>query len=149
MRLAFFLSMIAFIVISGIVVAADDGTVDTFPEEIISEIDGATMHLIPAGEFEMGDHFKGGVDDEHPVHTVFVDAFYMDVTEVTNAMYAKFLNAMGKHVGDTANVWLDIGSGFELIEWVGTPPMSSLNKKKAPHCCGARAINMPSLSCPT
>jgi len=100
-------------------VTADDGVVGTSPEEIISEIDGATMRLIPAGEFEMGDHFNEGTDWERPVHMVKVDAFYMDVTEVTNAMYAVFLNAVGKHVGDTGNVWLDIGDGDELIELVG------------------------------
>ena len=55
--------------------------------------------LIPAGEFEMGDPFNEGTTYERPVHTVFIDDFYIDVYEVTNAMYAKFLNAMGKHVG--------------------------------------------------
>ena len=98
-------------------VIADDGIMDTSPEEIISEIDGATMRLIPAGEFEMGDN--EGFDEDRPVHTVFVDAFYMDVTEVTNAMYTVFLNVMGRHFGDTGNVWLDIGGESERIELVG------------------------------
>ncbi len=34
------------------------------------------MVLIPAGEFQMGSN--DGDDDEKPVHTVYVDAFYMD-----------------------------------------------------------------------
>ena len=41
------------------------------------------MALIPAGSFEMGDHFGEGNADELPVHTVNLDGFYMDKTEVT------------------------------------------------------------------
>ena len=66
-----------------------------YPQEIISEIDGAKMRLIPAGEFEMGDHLNIGEDDERPVHTVYHDAFYMEIYEVTNARYKKFLDATG------------------------------------------------------
>ena len=54
---------------------------------------GATpegMVLIPAGEFQMGSN--DGEFDEKPVHTVYVDAFYMDVYEVTNAQYKKFVD---------------------------------------------------------
>ena len=64
-------------------------------QEIRFETDGAVMRLIPAGEFEMGDHFGEGQSDERPVHTVYVDAFYMDETEVTNAMYRTFVEATG------------------------------------------------------
>jgi formylglycine-generating enzyme required for sulfatase activity len=48
--------------------------------------------LIPAGEFEMGDHHGMGEDDELPVHAVYLDAFLMDIFETTNAQYAQFLN---------------------------------------------------------
>ena len=40
--------------------------------------DGAEMALIPAGEFLMGSNDSEAEDDEKPVHTVYVDAFYMD-----------------------------------------------------------------------
>ena len=55
------------------------------------------MMLIPAGEFEMGDHHNF-VDPQHPsdevpVHTVHIDAFYMSATEATNQQYAEYLNA--------------------------------------------------------
>ena len=49
------------------------------------------MVLIPAGEFKMGSN--DGEFDEKPVHTVYVDAFYMDVYEVTNSQYKKFVDA--------------------------------------------------------
>lgn len=55
--------------------------------------DGAKMVLIPSGEFRMGSN--DGSDDEKPVHTVYIDAFYMDQYEVTNAQYRIFMNATG------------------------------------------------------
>ena len=45
----------------------------------------AEMILIPAGEFIMGSPEGEGDDDEHPQHTVFLYAFYIDKYEVTNA----------------------------------------------------------------
>ena len=73
------------------------------------------MVLIPAGEFQMGSN--SGDPDEKPIHSVYVDAFYMDKYEVTNAQYAAFLNAKGKHT-EGGNTWLDIGDGDERIEYV-------------------------------
>lgn len=84
--------------------------------EGITGKDGAPMVLIPAGEFEMGDHFKEGDLNERPVHTVYLDAFYMDVYEVTNARYATFLNEVGDYRGDGGQVWLDIGDEEERDE---------------------------------
>ena len=49
------------------------------------------MALIPAGEFEMGS--DTGKNNERPVHTVTLDAFYMDMYEVTNAQYKVFIDA--------------------------------------------------------
>ena len=50
-----------------------------------------SMVLIPAGGFQMGSN--DGDKDEKPVHTVYVDAFYMDKYEVTNAQYKGFVDA--------------------------------------------------------
>ena len=55
--------------------------------------DGAPMALIPEGPFPMGvpkGARDGGVD-ERPNHEVFVDSFYMDIYEVTNGRYLKFV----------------------------------------------------------
>ena len=43
------------------------------------------MILVPAGNFIMGS--DNGNADEKPVHTVFLDAFYIDKYKVTNALY--------------------------------------------------------------
>ena len=49
------------------------------------------MVLIPAGEFEMGSNDAEARNDEQPVRRVYVDAFYMDETEVTNKQFQEFL----------------------------------------------------------
>lgn len=53
------------------------------------------MVFIPGGEFDMGAHDRAGRADEYPKHRVKVDGFWMDVTEVTNASFAKFVKATG------------------------------------------------------
>jgi len=75
-----------------------DGPAD-LPESIIGK-DGAEMVLIPAGEFEIGDAFNEGDRDELPMHTVYLDAFYMDKYEVTNRLYQKFMDETGHEAPD-------------------------------------------------
>lgn len=58
--------------------------------------DGASMVLIPAGEFWMGSPDGVGSGYEHPRHRVYLDAFYMDNFEVTVARYAKFLGSVNR-----------------------------------------------------
>ena len=59
-----------------------------YPEEILDTDPAGNeipMRLVQAGEFTMGS--ENGDDDEIPVHTVYLDSFYMDQYEVTNALY--------------------------------------------------------------
>ena len=44
-----------------------------------------TMVYVPAGEFVMGS--EGVFLDEQPVHTLYLDGFWIDRTEVTNGQY--------------------------------------------------------------
>lgn len=74
-------------------ITANDGQYDG--AAIVGQ-DGAPMALIPAGEFQMGSN-DGGNDELH-IHTVYLDDFYMDVYEVTNAQYKKFTDATGHKV---------------------------------------------------
>ena len=58
-------------------------TSTNLPAEIVRPRDKMVLVSIPAGEFVMG-----GADDESPQHTVYLDAYWIDQTEVTNAQYA-------------------------------------------------------------
>ena len=63
----------------------------------------AGMKWIPGGEFSMGgvnpvgmnDGGREEMRDARPVHRVYVDGFYMDESEVTNAQFAAFVKATG------------------------------------------------------
>jgi formylglycine-generating enzyme required for sulfatase activity len=61
----------------------------------VSPVDGMVSIFIPAGEFLMGVPVRDGeiTGDDQPEHAVYVDAFWLDRTQVTNAMYALCLNA--------------------------------------------------------
>ena len=73
------------------------------------------MVLIPAGEFEMGSHT--GKNNERPVHTVYLDAFYMDIYEVTNAQYKAFIDANPEWQKD--NIAPEYHDGVYLRLWDG------------------------------
>ena len=73
------------------------------------------MVLIPAGNFQMGSN--NGNFDEDPVHTVYVDAFYMDVYEVTNAQYKDFVNVNPQWRKD--RIPLEYHDGDYLKNWKG------------------------------
>ncbi len=107
------------------------------------------MALIPAGEFQMGDTFSDGQSQERPVHTVYVDAFYMDSCEVTNQQYADGLNwakNQGNLITVTSNVVYKYGSGtsypycdttasssYSGIIWNGSTQTFSVTSGKANH----------------
>lgn len=63
----------------------------------------AGMVWIPGGEFSMGMNqaaeslcsYPGVAEDAFPIHRVYVDGFWMDETEVTNAEFARFVEATG------------------------------------------------------
>ena len=99
-------------------------------QKITWEKDGKGMMLIPAGSFEMGDYFNEGNGNERPVHTVTLDDFYMDATEVTNAQYAVFMEQTGHRqpnswTNSTYNqpnqpvVGVDWNDAVAYAEWAG------------------------------
>ena len=55
--------------------------------------DGAEVVLLPAGEFLMGEHFNEGEPSELPIHTVQLDAFFMDIHPVSVGRFKKFMEA--------------------------------------------------------
>lgn len=100
------------------------------PREIVGK-DGGTMILIPAGTFLMGttEDQKGCIHDsvpkyylapflknEIPARKVWLDAFYIDKYEVTNEMYAKFLNEYGRNSDAAGHKFINIEHVNCLIE---------------------------------
>jgi formylglycine-generating enzyme required for sulfatase activity len=61
----------------------------------VSPRDGMVMVYVPAGEFLMGSPEGVGSKDEQPQHTVYLDAFWIDQTEITNDMFNAFVAATG------------------------------------------------------
>lgn len=60
------------------------------------------MSLIPSGTFNMGsDGWRTNPPDEFPLHTVWLNAFYIDKYEVTTAQYLDFAKASGKKLPPT------------------------------------------------
>ena len=57
----------------------------------ITDAKALSMVLVPAGEFTMGSDTSN--DDEKPVHQVYLNAFYMDIYEVTNWAYKDCVDA--------------------------------------------------------
>ncbi|MFI5172713.1 MAG: formylglycine-generating enzyme family protein [Chitinophagales bacterium] len=65
-------------------------------DTLISENGPPAMVWIPGGEFIMGtDTDPQRRTDEMPAHSVKIDGFWMDITEVTNAQFAEFVKATG------------------------------------------------------
>ena len=59
----------------------------------IIRTDNPDMILIPAGEFQMGGGDRDAPSNEKPIHTVYLDDFYIDKYPVTNAQYKRFIDA--------------------------------------------------------
>ena len=90
-------------------VSAAPGAASVLPPTVVGQ-DGAEMVLVPAGEFPMGSEAADiealqpllqrlppevleRLSDQVPKHHVYLDAFYIDKYEVTNALYAQFVQA--------------------------------------------------------
>lgn len=56
----------------------------------VSDVDNAHMIFIPAGKFAMGSNESRR---EQPIHTVYLDSYWIDQFEVTNRRYARCVDA--------------------------------------------------------
>jgi formylglycine-generating enzyme required for sulfatase activity len=105
------------------------------------------MVPIPAGSFQMGSNF--GDEDERPEHQVYLDAYYIDVYEVTNELYARFLNEMGnKEEGGES--WLDASriifqstSGWVVDPLYADHPVVMVSWHGASAFCEWRGARLP------
>ncbi len=97
-------------------------------QQIIGQ-DGAEMVLIPAGDFQMGSDDSNAKDNEKPVHTVYVDAFYIDKYEVTNAQFKTFVDANPQWRKDNISEkyhdgsYLDLWNGNDYPSGTGNYPV--------------------------
>ena len=62
-----------------------------------SGVDGMLLVYVPEGEFVMGSKTGSSMaqDDEFPQHRVYLDAFWVDQTEVSNGQYQQCVEAGG------------------------------------------------------
>jgi iron(II)-dependent oxidoreductase len=76
------------------------------------------MAYIPAGTFRMGDKFdKDGLDGNAPAHDVYLDAFLIDKTEVSNKEFSKFIKEDGYN---TEQLWEDKNKTSQaVLEFLG------------------------------
>jgi len=84
--------------------AAESG----LPWRIRCELDQSEMALVPAGTFPLG--HNGGPAESSPQLTVYVDNFYIDVTEVTLAQHELFRRAMREERKRTMQEPLNVAS---------------------------------------
>ena len=74
--------------------------------------DGLTMVYVPAGGFLMGS--EAGESDERPVHSVYLDGYWIDRFEVTNAAFAPFVLETGHRTDADVAGW---GSIWQNGQW--------------------------------
>jgi iron(II)-dependent oxidoreductase len=114
---------------------------------VYQEIDGVNMVLVPAGCFSMGN--DTGKSDEAPAHRqCFERPFWVDQTEVTVDLYARFMNAEGKTI-DELPIW-ETAASVQFIQivkkdgvWVPAPgnknrPMEAMEFANAVELCAWR-----------
>lgn len=113
-------------------------TATTLPTQII-DAKGITMRLVPAGEFTMGSN--SGADDEKPIHQVYLDDFYMDIYEVTNAAYKACVDVGGcappKNIGSYTHSSYYGNSEFDNY------PVIYVDWNQAKTYCEWRGGNLP------
>ena len=71
----------------------------------VSGKDRMTIIYVPAGEFTMGSNIS---ENESPEHKVYLDAFWIDQTEVTNAMFGKFVDATNYRTNAEMDGWASV-----------------------------------------
>jgi len=73
----------------------------------VSPIDMMTLVCVPTGGFLMGSSSLDSLSEvyERPQHSVYLDSFWIDKTEVTNAMFAKFVDSTGHRTQAEIDGW--------------------------------------------
>jgi len=109
----------------------DSPTPDSLATEIIDAKD-VPMRLVPAGTFTMGSNFY---DDEQPVHVVNLSDYYMDVYEVTNALYKTCVDVGGCMPPDNTSRYNDAN--------YASHPVVTVDWSQAQKYCAWRGARLP------
>jgi len=102
----------------------------------VSPTDRSTSVYVPAGEFLMGSNdadidyimamcpscVRGAIEDQKPKRQVFQDAYWIDLTEVTNAQFARFVEEAG-YVTEAERE----GISYVYVKGVGYSKISNAN----------------------
>jgi formylglycine-generating enzyme required for sulfatase activity len=80
------------------------------------------MVLVPAGPFRMGsaENDLFSLEHEKPLRDVALSAFWIDIYPVTNARYARFIEAEGY---DRSDLWCDFGWNWRTRHRIERPAM--------------------------
>ena len=126
--------------------ASSNGGVKKVGKETVNQKDGSVLIEIPAGDFIMGSN--EGTSELKPVHTVYLDKYYLGKHEVTLGQYKKFCTETGRWLpeqpdwnqGDDSPVvnvsWIDAKA---YCDWAGLRlPTEAEWEKAARGCAGMK-----------
>jgi formylglycine-generating enzyme required for sulfatase activity len=108
--------------------------------EMIAPIDQMVLVEIPAGEFEMGSSKvddPDAFDEELPQHIVYLDTYWIDQTEVTNAQYALCVAASGACTQPANNYSLTRESYYDDSQYANYPVIFVSWGQAAAYCAWA------------
>ncbi|MGQ9632576.1 MAG: formylglycine-generating enzyme family protein [bacterium] len=95
--------------------------------------DGKEMVWIPGGTFQMGDRWGNGDPNEKPVHTVTLEGFWMDVAEVTNEEFKKFVDATDYGAqGEWRDYYKEDGHPVVAVTWSDAVAYASWAGRRLP-----------------
>lgn len=82
---------------------------------LVSDKDGAILMYVPEGDFTMGSNDN---DDERPIHNIYLNAFWIDKTEVTNRMYELCVRSNVCNLPDNIDKFSDLSYANHPVVYV-------------------------------
>lgn len=102
-------------------------------KEIVNERDGSLLMLVPAGPFTMGSDEE---NDEKPIHSAVLPAYYIGKYTVTNAQFRRFVERTGFRA--TLNEW-----EFYATRWGDSAPVVGVSWADATAYCQWAGLRLP------